>query len=157
MKSSGYILKILVWSLSVSIGMRIIFGLYAVFGFPILIFPLAAGAAAAISFAPPGSGGLVAASSIHMILVTVLSAVFDVTGILRKLPFDCADFFARAAGMEKISVSIFKSILFVMPVYFLSFILFSVFISSRRFRKKSSYNSYSRKIYGSESRIKSRR
>ena len=157
MKSSRYILKVLVWSLSVSIGMRIIFGLYAVFGFPVLLFPLAAGAAAAISFAPPGSGGLVAASSIHMILISVLSAVFDITGLLRKLPFDCADFFAKTVGMEKISVSIFKSILFVMPVYFLSFIIFSVFTSSRRFRKKTPYITYNRKIYESNSRLKSRR
>lgn len=136
MKFVSYIFKVMLCSLAVSIIIRIIFGLYSVFGAPMLLLSLLMGIIAALSTAPSSTVGYAASSTLHMLLVTAFSVIFDMTGIFRTLASSSADFFAGAAGIDDAKVNIFFCILFVTPVYFLSYTVFAFIISLLRARSR---------------------
>lgn len=129
MKLISYIMKVMLISLAVSIILRVIFGLYSVFGALALIPAALMGLIAALSTAPSSTVGYAASSTVHMLLVVAFSVIFDMTGVLRTLASSCADFFAGAVGLDGAKLNILWCILFVAPVYFLCYTVFA-FIAS---------------------------
>ncbi|MBE6707828.1 MAG: hypothetical protein E7578_01125 [Ruminococcaceae bacterium] len=139
MKLSSSILRITAWSFLLSVLIRVVFGLHAIHGMPVLLIPFIFGFIAALFTAPMSNAGFALVSVIHMILMTFFTAVFDFTGIFRRLAYDSALFFARSTDTDPARINVFWSILFVSAVYFASFVLFSAIISHIREKKRLRY------------------
>lgn len=135
MKLVRYILKIILWSAAVAVGIRVVFGLYAVFGTPVLIVPFGVGVIAAFSMAPASIAGYGAVSMLHILAVAGLSVFFDVTSVFRTLAADSAAFFANATGTDGIR-SVLWAMCYVLPLYFASYVVFGAVISCRRYKRK---------------------
>ena len=137
MKSLKSFVKILLWSLGISIAVRIMFGAESVFGYLILIFPFLAALAASFSLASSSTAGYVVSSSLHLVFTTGFYILADITGFFRKLPYESADFFEKFASDNAVNTDIVWCILSVMSVYFASFIIISSIISSVKMRKRT--------------------
>lgn len=136
MKTLKYIIKTALWSVAVSIVIRIVFGLYSVFGAPVLFLAIFLGLCTAHSLSTSGIASFTVGALAHVLLVTGFYVVFDVTDLFRMLALDSADFFAKIAGVPDGRVNILWCILFVMPLYFASFVLSAGVISSIKERRR---------------------
>lgn len=136
MKALKYILKSVLLSILLSIVLRIIFGLYSVFGTPVILLALALGLCSALCLSGSGNGTYLAGAMLHILLVTSLYILFDVTDTFRLLASDSADFFAKLAGRADGRVNLLWCILFIMPIYFFSFVVSSGIISSVKGKRK---------------------
>ncbi len=135
MKLSSSLLRITAWSFILSVIIRIVYGLHAVYGAPVLIIPLLCGFFAALFSALPYNAGFAFISIIHMILMTSFAVLFDYTGLFRGLAYDSAMFFVKNTDIDPVRVNVFWSILFVSVVYFISYVLISAIASRVREKK----------------------
>lgn len=130
------LIKTVVWSAAIAVFIRIVFGLYSVFGAITLLLPLSIGFICALSISSSSNVGLTIFSLLHMALTCGFYSFFDYSGMLLTLASDTADFFARFSVSDDTRVNILWCILFVMPVYFFSFIVSSGIITSVKIRRK---------------------
>lgn len=132
MKAVKYFIKTVLWSIGISIFIRIAFGACSAFGAIVLLVPLILAIIAAVSLSTSSNGGFTAVSSIHILLTTAFYAFFDYSGLFRTLPSDSAVFFSRFIADDAVMTNMLLCILLVMPVYFFSFIITSGIIASVR-------------------------
>ena len=135
MKIIKYFLKIVAWSVGISVGIRIVFGLYSVFGPPILLISLGLAIAASLSLSASSNAGFMTVSLLHMIMTTTSYIFFDYSGLFLTLASDTARFFSKFTADDSVKVNLLWCIMFVMPVYFFCFIVSSGVISSLKSRK----------------------
>lgn len=134
MKVVKYLLKTLAWSVGIGIGIRMVFGLYSVFGPPVLLISLGLAIAASVSLSASSNAGFVTVSMLHMVLTTAAYIFFDYSGLFLTLASDTAKFFAGFSS-DDVRVNILWCIMFVMPVYFFCFIVSSGIIASVKSRR----------------------
>lgn len=130
MDSLKYILKMLLWSVGISIGMKIVFGMYSVFGVVSLFIPLTVGIISAASLTRSKNTFTVLLSSIHILLVAGFTILADNKGFLLSLASDSASFFSKISGKGVIGTNVFWSIMIVLGTYYIAFILTSLIISA---------------------------
>lgn len=136
MKTVKYIIKSIISAAVLNVLLRILFGLYSVFGAPVILLAVALGLISALYLSVCGNGAYIAGAMLHILLVTSFYILFDVTDIFRLLPSDSADFFAKFACQGDGRVNLLWCILFIMPIYFFSFVLSSGIISSVKDKRK---------------------
>ena len=120
-----------------SVVIRILFGLYSVFGPPALIAPAVFGIAAALFLIPKSCDRFFGEDLSHMVLVTVIFALTDHFGIFCTVGTESASFFSDTFGRTA-SGEILISILCITAADFASLIAASIVIASlhgRRLRK----------------------
>ena len=130
-------IKIFLWSLGVSIAVRIMFGAYSVFGTVSLTVPFLCAILTGYVMSSSSVAGYIISSSLHLILTTAFYILADFAGFFRSLPAESAEAIQRFTSAAGANRDILYSIIFVMAVYFISFTIISSIISSVKMRKKA--------------------
>lgn len=123
----------------VSIVIRIVFGMYSVFGVPSLIAPAVIGTLVAAYLIPKGCDRFFGKALSHMVLVTAIFALTDYFGLFCSVGVEAQSFFSDTFG-RAVSHGILISIVCTTAAYFVSLIVASVIIASshaRRIRKST--------------------
>jgi len=123
MKLSVSLLRAIIWSLLLSIIVRIIYGIHAVYGIPALLIPLILGTATAIFLTPPKIGKFIFTAIVHMGFITLFTALLDLSGLFNSLAGDSAVFFSKFTEANSSQHNFFFSILLVNTVYFFSYVI----------------------------------
>lgn len=140
MDSLKYMLRMFLWSLGISIGMKVVFGMYSVFGAIVLLIPFTVGIIAAFFLTRTGNTATVLLSSVHILLISGFCALADKAGILSDLSADSVSFFLKTAKKTVAGTDVFWSIMFVLGTYYITFITVSLIISSVRTKNASNYD-----------------
>lgn len=150
MRILKHILKTVLFSVGISVVIRIVFGLYSVFGHVTLLVPIVLSIFIAFSLSVPGKIGFFTTDLLHVIIVTTSYILLDYFGLFLDLASNTADFFSGFVGTDSVRVNLLWCILFVMPVYFFSFIIVSGIISSIKSKRRQKADGLDDPLYDME-------
>lgn len=141
MRILSSVIKTLIWSLIMSIFLRLIYGLYFAYTVPSFVIAAALGIIGAFILSPSTLSGFISSSLFHILSTSAMSFLYDKSGIFRTLSFDCAKFFLSSTVGKAPIVSLLWPIIFITPIYFIAVIITSGIISHYRRRRLDSESS----------------